>query len=100
MSHRDADHFVYYLLSKRSSILYIGCSMNLNLRLAEHRRNALWGHRVDSVAIDGPHDFTTARRLEAEAIAAFQPPYNTEGTPRHHRGRRWNRPPRLKVARA
>lgn len=80
------EHYVYTLLGPRGRIIYIGCSMNLTLRLKEHRRNALWGHLWTRVKARGPYNYQTARRLEREAIEAAQPPFNIEWTKGHRRG--------------
>jgi excinuclease UvrABC nuclease subunit len=72
------EHYVYRLLGKKGRLLYIGCSMNLKGRLAEHRRNGLFGHLIGRVETEGPYDYFTARGVEREAILRLRPPYNTE----------------------
>ena len=79
------EHFVYRLYGKRGRLLYIGCSMNLERRLREHRRS--FGERLaPRVKATGPYNYETARRIERAAIEAAQPPFNREWTEGHRRG--------------
>lgn len=80
------EHYVYRLLGKRDRLLYIGCSMNLPLRISEHKRNARFGHLIGRVEKFGPYSFREARDVEAAWIRAAQPPFNTEYTHGHRRG--------------
>jgi predicted GIY-YIG superfamily endonuclease len=87
-THRSAEHFVYHLRGKRGRSLYIGLTMDLPRRLAEHRHNRLFGHLIGSVDVDGPLRFDQGRAAEREAIRTSRPAFNIEHTPRHRRGRR------------
>jgi excinuclease UvrABC nuclease subunit len=78
-----AEHYVYRLLGPRGKVLYVGCSMNLELRLKDHGRNRQWWAKVST---EGPFDYFTARRRERELIEELQPPRNIEWTKRHRRG--------------
>lgn len=80
------EHYVYRLLTKRGKTLYIGCSMNLKLRLSEHRRHGGYGHAIHRVKCYGPYSYDAARALERRLIEAEEPPFNTEWTRRHVRG--------------
>lgn len=79
-------HFVYRIYGRRGRLLYIGCSMDLPRRLAEHHRSGL-GRLMHRVETEGPFDFTTARAIERAAIEATTPPFNTEWTSRYQRGK-------------
>lgn len=78
------EHYVYRLYGRRNSLIYIGCSMNLRIRLAEHRRR--FDGQIVRVEVDGPFNYTEARRLEREQIQALRPKRNVEWTPKHRRG--------------
>lgn len=77
-----SEHYVYRLLSARGRTLYIGCTMNLAARIAEHRRNARLGHLFTDYSTIGPFNYQDARRAEAVLILTETPPHNSEHRPR------------------
>lgn len=83
-----AEHYVYQLIGHDGELLYIGCSMNLRLRMIDHRRDCQKGHLIAAVETAGPYSFKEARRLEREQIEAEQPPFNIEWTRRDPRFKR------------
>lgn len=76
------EHYVYRLLDAKGRTLYIGCSMNLKLRMSEHRRNGRFGHLLVDYVTIGPFNYQDARRAEAVLILNEKPPYNSEHLPR------------------
>lgn len=80
------EHYVYRLLGARGRVLYIGCSMVPDKRIAEHRRNGRFGHLVGATEQFGPYSYQEGRAVEAAWISAEQPPFNTEHTHREQRG--------------
>lgn len=66
------EHFVYRAFDAAGRLLYVGCTMNLDRRHQEHKYGSQWYAAMTSVKLSGPYNYTTARRLEKEAI-------NTEG---------------------
>jgi hypothetical protein len=80
------EHYVYRLLNKRDQVIYIGCSMNLPLRLREHRLNGRFGHLWVRVSASGPYNYQTGRAKERAEITDLEPEFNTEWTKRHQRG--------------
>jgi predicted GIY-YIG superfamily endonuclease len=86
MSHRDQPHFVYRLLGKRGRVVYVGCTMNVSRRLAEHRRSGGIGEAFARVEVEGPYSFDEARARERELIEQRPGAFNVEWTDRHRRG--------------
>jgi len=78
------EHFVYRLYGRQGRLLYIGCSMNLELRLKEHRR---WlGSKIARVEVEGPFNYQDGRRYERELIETDPGVHNIEWTDRYQRG--------------
>lgn len=90
------EHVVYRLLNRRGRTLYIGCTMNLKSRVAEHRRNKLLGHLIADVVTIGPLSYQEARRVEALLTLTEKPEFNSEHKPRTYvsRGRKVSASPR------
>lgn len=80
------EHYVYRLIGDKQRLLYIGCSMNLRLRLGEHRRSGHMGHLIRSIETFGPYSYQEGRSLERRWIQIEQPPFNVEWTSREQRG--------------
>lgn len=92
------EHYVYRLYGKRGRLLYIGCSMNLKLRLSEHGRNGNFGHLITATSIEGPFNYFEGRRIERAAIESERPEFNREWTPRYRRGVvGWKQPDRRAI---
>lgn len=78
------EHFVYSLYGRRGHLLYVGCSMNLALRLREHSRR--FGLALARVETLGPFTYQIGRRVERELIETRPGKYNLEWTNRYVRG--------------
>jgi predicted GIY-YIG superfamily endonuclease len=68
-------HTVYRLLGQHDRLLYIGCTINLDNRLGQHR-NKPWRPEVVRVVSDVYPDRATAHEAERNAIRAECPRYN------------------------
>lgn len=89
----DSPHHVYRVFDAQGRLLYIGCTHDVNGRMAVHRAWGspnpasqaifLHGERVESVEFP---DFATARQAERDAITAEAPYFNRE-----HNPKRWAR---------
>lgn len=86
------EHFVYRAFDLHGRLLYVGCTMRLAERWAEHRAWSRWASRARRFRISGPYNYDTARRLEREAVRSEHPRFNwhVPGRPRRRRvlGRR------------
>ena len=94
LAYMKRDHYIYRLLGKGGRVLYVGCSSRPEGRIAEHRRGHGWGHLIHKVETEGPFTYADARALERRRIEEKPGAYNTEWTPKHHRGRLLNLPAR------
>lgn len=81
------EHYVYRLLDAKGRTVYIGCTMNLKARLAEHRRNGLFGHLFVDHSTIGPFNYQDARRAELTLILTEKPRFNSEYKPRIYSSR-------------
>lgn len=43
----DKPHFVYSLRDSEDRLLYVGCTVDLTVRIAQHRSSQPWWHEVD-----------------------------------------------------
>ena len=68
-------HFVYKLWAK-DRCLYVGMTVNLGGRLAQHQRTQSWWKSVTDVEAALYFDRDEARRMEDEAILRHQPRHN------------------------
>lgn len=67
--HEAAPHFVYRAFDSYGHLLYIGCSLNVDKRMGQHRSQSLWHKYAETIAISGPYDGRTlAREIETAAI--------------------------------
>ena len=71
----DAPHVVYRLLDTNGDLLYIGCTVDPERRLAEHRRKP-WGDEIAAWQFDEFVDAESAFLAERDAIASESPRYN------------------------
>ena len=71
---------VYRALAADGRVLYIGCSTMFGSRLRGHAASTAWFKEVASIAVEHHATYGDARRAEAAAIEAENPPHNT-----HHR---------------
>lgn len=63
-----APHFVYRAFDSYGLLLYIGCSLNVEQRLAAHRATSRWHRYAETVGVWGPYSKEEARRAESDAI--------------------------------
>lgn len=75
------EHFVYRHFDEGGSLLYVGCSSNLDRRWSEHRTNGDWALLVARTRLCGPYTYEAARAIEREAIRTEDPEWNAQ-TPR------------------
>jgi len=71
--------WVYQLCCEHGGLLYVGIAVDLDRRLAQHRKTKAWWSEVAHVVA---HQFPTrddARLAELDAINLRQPIYNIEG---------------------
>ena len=71
-----APHYVYRLIDPNEQLLYIGCSVDPEARLAAHRSDQPWSDLIHRQDIEGPFDRATALKRETAAIAAERPRFN------------------------
>lgn len=72
-------HFVYCAYDNHGMLLYIGCTMQPELRMQGHKSaRAEWLKYVVRYRAYGPYNYQTARRLERDAIREHQPPFNAD----------------------
>jgi excinuclease UvrABC nuclease subunit len=69
------EHSVYVLLAADGTCLYVGCSANVNRRVAEHRKKT-WGHLIEAVEVTECPSKGRALTLENELIHDMQPLHN------------------------
>lgn len=61
-------HFVYRTFDSAGRLLYVGCTSNIDMRMAEHKSCADWYADMARMAIAGPFNYETARQMEYDAI--------------------------------
>lgn len=71
---------VYRLHNASRELLYIGITANLDQRFTDHRFDKQWWPEVRWASVQWFEDRPTAARVEAEQLAAENPPYNRAGT--------------------
>lgn len=71
---KDSPHDVYRIYDASGHLLYVGCSWNAFSRVPQHKCDYQpWWPDAATVDIDTFADFTTARMVEAQAIASESP---------------------------
>lgn len=71
----DRPHFLYRLLAADGALLYLGCTVDPERRLAEHRRKP-WGRLIAAWQFDEFADSRSAYAAERDAIASESPAHN------------------------
>lgn len=82
----DQPHYVYRCYDADGRLIYVGCTVNPNRRIAWHRNSSWWGHQIDAVRNRVYPDRPTALMRERQAIAAEQPRWNTKSRWAHRDG--------------
>jgi len=70
------EHFVYRAFSALGDLLYVGCSLNPEKRIGEHKFSSDWHGQAARFKLAGPYNYETAREMERQAIATERPLYN------------------------
>ncbi len=71
------EHFVYRCYDGRDRLLYVGCTMNLDRRLSEHKADRkVWLPKVRRTRLAGPYNYDVARQIERDAIRDESPTHN------------------------
>lgn len=69
-------HRVYYLYDADGWLLYVGCSANVDKRVACHRRTQHWRRHIDIVMTSRPLSERDALALESAEIRRLAPIFN------------------------
>lgn len=83
---KNQSHFVYRCYDKDGDLLYIGCTVDLKQRMADHRRGRQAASRwlavfMDRYETEGPYRNRDAgREAERQAIQAERPLFNYQHT--------------------
>jgi len=76
-AHRDPmlrNHFVYRYFDENGALLYIGCSIQPEVRYREHRQmRSEMVDRIARIKMQGPYNYQTARQIERDAIRSEDP---------------------------
>lgn len=77
---------VYRAYDDAGTLLYVGCAVNVEKRMAQHRRTAAWyADMARTETVEYPSR-GLALAAEAEAIRAEHPAYNVSGYDGYRRG--------------
>lgn len=69
-------HVVYRFYSAAPELLYVGCTGNLNARLAGHKSDTTWHREIATITVAHYDSAAEAKAAEKAAIAAEHPKYN------------------------
>lgn len=61
-------HYVYRAFDSYGVLLYIGCTLDVGTRMAQHRSGSAWHRYAETIAIAGPWSREDALKREADAI--------------------------------
>lgn len=91
-------HAVYRIWDEHDRLVYVGCSVNPDQRLAQHRAHyaSTWGREDVRMAVEWHPDRPSALAVETTAIKVERPLYNALHHPDRPKGwhMRPDRPPR------
>jgi hypothetical protein len=73
--------YVYFLWARDDSLLYVGMSTNILLRLGQHLSNPERRYRIARITTTRHRDEAEMRRVETRAIWNLHPPWNVQGVP-------------------
>jgi predicted GIY-YIG superfamily endonuclease len=79
-----APHAVYWLTDVDGEAVYIGMSHHPEFRIAQHRKNGMWGSEIHSERIEWFENEKAAYAVEVAAIREAQPRHNKSHT-KHYR---------------
>lgn len=81
-------HALYRAYDADGNLLYIGTTRDPGRRVQSHAGYSLnWITRAARLDLEWYPDIASAREAEGRAIAAENPPHNTDGTPRGQAGK-------------
>lgn len=69
-------HVVYRAFDADDRLLYVGCTNNIDKRIAAHRWGADWWPDMTRLALAGPYNYETAREIEYAAIESERSLHN------------------------
>jgi predicted GIY-YIG superfamily endonuclease len=72
----NAEHYVYRCYDASGWLLYIGCTLNVEQRIATHRASAFWAYRIASITVEPFPTQAEALAAERAAIKAENPSCN------------------------
>lgn len=75
---RTAQHSVYRMYDSAGTLLYVGCTGHLPVRLDQHRQDKPWWAGVSTVEVEHFPNFAAARAAEAQAIRDERPVHNRD----------------------
>lgn len=76
---RETPHYVYRCFDADGRLLYVGCSMNPEERMKEHRKfRPWWTNRVTRMTLEGFPDQSAGLAAERQAIQTEHPLYNRQ----------------------
>ena len=82
---------VYRVYDAEDRLLYVGCSVNIDTRMGQHRKDSAWFPYMAHWTAEAPIRFEDARQREREVIEAEHPWFNA--TPQHiSQVQRWRGP--------
>lgn len=67
---------LYRFFDKDGTLLYVGLSFNVRVRIQQHHRTAPWFRSVATISIERFADAVTLRAAEKTAVATEAPKYN------------------------
>jgi predicted GIY-YIG superfamily endonuclease len=85
-SRQKHPHAVYRMYSGDGTLLYIGCTYNLPVRLRGH---ISWLPQVASITLEWHANLDEGLAAETQAIKAEKPLYNVKDTPKAKPARYW-----------
>lgn len=74
-----ATHYVYRCFDADGSALYVGCTLDVRRRMAQHRRNKPWADLVDHVEVTTHAGRRAGFAVERDEIKRLAPIHNTLG---------------------
>lgn len=87
------NHYVYRAYDSNDRLLYVGCTINIEKRMAEHRSTGRWAQNVTRIRVRGPLSYPVARRQEKHWQQVLNPLFKGQSESR----RRRKTPPRISL---
>lgn len=74
MSHRRRPHWLYRIYDSSGSLLYLGCTVDVERRCKQHRSTKGWWRLVQQVVVEGPFDGVIAGTTAEDAAIEVERP--------------------------